>query len=167
MKKRISFPNTSSDINYALVMYKYLSHWSAAKHWELPYVEEVFRDEFAAINKPQFTVFNRKHLYPIRGRELHCCEVSVPPSVKCVLDNKLIVSVEFMFVQLAKHLDIQKLILLGMLICGNDNNNRVRKRAGSGTKPRFIAVGCRQSRYKVQKRAGAGTKSGFVAEDYG
>lgn len=106
-------------------MYKYLSHWSAILYWQIPFAEGVFRDKFAALEKTQFTVFKTEHRYPLKEREVHLCTTPVPSWVKCTLKEQEVVSVDFAFVQLANILEIQELIWLGMLICGNDAKNNV------------------------------------------
>lgn len=94
------------------------SHWSAVKAWNIPYAGDLFADELVVCEREQqVTVFKANHRFQRPGYRVHCCQIPAVSSSYTWLRTGYVVSLDFLFVQLAYDLGVQKTILMGMLMC--------------------------------------------------
>lgn len=106
-----------------LVMDIYRSHYSAATAWNVPNLENVVGKKY--INKRlssgliDITVSERRARYKRSGYIIHSCSLALPRNAIVKRNGKYIASPELVFLQLANELDIQRLILLGILMCSH------------------------------------------------
>ncbi len=100
-------------------MKRYLSHFSAAAFWNIPYSEVILGSEIAETNPVDFTVSECSERTQKKGHIIHLCRVPLPAGSVILKSGKMIVSPEFLFLQLASKLDIHRLILLGLQLCSH------------------------------------------------
>lgn len=98
-------------------MKEYLSHFSSAIHWNIPYIESVIGTEITESDLVDFTVSERYAGSYKKGR-IHLCKLDLPVggAVKKI-NGQMVASPELLFLQLASKLDIHRLILLGLQLC--------------------------------------------------
>lgn len=92
----------------------FLSHYTAARIWQIPFIDTVFENLPAESEKEHITYFQQSSRCFREGQVPHLCKVPVPPNA---VVNKKVASPEFTFVQLAAKLDFHRLILLGLQLC--------------------------------------------------
>jgi len=100
-------------------MKKYLSHYSAAKLWEIPYVEAVLGSKITESKEVHFTVSRRNTMWETKGYKIHWCKVALPAKSVLPRNGMMVASPELVFLQLARELDIHQLILLGLQLCSH------------------------------------------------
>lgn len=99
-------------------MEKYLSHYSALKHWNFPLAHKYFRERLNDDLPKQFLVRENKARSFKNGIYTHVCTRNLPKNSLLKLDNEQkIVSPQLMFLQLASDFDIIETIILGYLLC--------------------------------------------------
>lgn len=108
-------------------MEKYVSHFSAAYKWNIPYVKEVFGKEY---NKKyleektvEYTVFEQAKRTNHKGYVTHSCGQSLPKGAIIRHKDYLIASPELVFLELANTLDFHRLVLLGLQMCSHEVGN--------------------------------------------
>lgn len=104
-------------------MEKYLSHYSAAAFWNIPYSEAVLGSEIAETNPVHFTVHECCKRTQKKNHIIHLCEVPLPAGSVKLINGKMIASPELLFLQLASKLEICRLILLGLQLCSHPPGN--------------------------------------------
>ncbi len=104
---------------YNSYMKKYLSHFSAAAVWNIPYSEVILGPEIAETNPVDFTVSEYSERTQKKGHIIHLCRVPLPTGSVILKSGKMIVSPELLFLQLASKLEIHRLILLGLQLCSH------------------------------------------------
>ena len=97
-------------------MKEYLSHFSSAIHWNIPYIESVIGTEITESDLVDFTVSERCAGSYKKGR-IHLCKLDLPVGAVKKINGQMIASPELLFLQLASKLDIHRLILLGLQLC--------------------------------------------------
>lgn len=100
-------------------MEKYLSHFSAAVFWNIPYIETVLGSKIVETNTVNLTVSKRSARTLQTGKMIHLCELALPAHAVISSNGKMIASPELLFLQLACKLDIHRLILLGLQLCSH------------------------------------------------
>ncbi len=103
-------------------MKQYLSHFSAAKYWAVPYIEVILGSEIAKTEAVHLTVSQSRGERRMKQGEnqiIHSCEITLPGGAVVPVNGKLIASPELVFLQLAGKLDIRRLILLGLQLCSH------------------------------------------------
>lgn len=102
-------------------MKKYISHFSAAYKWDIPFVEHAIGAEHVRNNQDNkiihVTVPDRRGVYRKKGYHIHLCKTPLPKNAVIQREGELIASPELVFLQLANSLSIHRLILLGILLC--------------------------------------------------
>lgn len=98
-------------------MEKYVSHFSAAEIWNIPYIDNVFGP------KPErmydFTVCNQSERSSNNGKKVHSCELDLPYGAVVSHNGIMVASPELLFLELASKLSIYRLILLGLQLCSH------------------------------------------------
>jgi len=106
-------------------MKEYLSYFSAAVFWNIPYLEAVLGSEIDGTNPVDFTVSERSARSQKKGRIIHLCELPLPAGAVISRNGTMVVSPELLFLQLASKLDIHRHILLGLQLCSHPPGNPV------------------------------------------
>ena len=104
---------------YNSYMKEYLSYFSAADFWNVPYIEAVLGTEIAETNLTDFTVCDRSLGHRRKGCNIHLCQTALPAGAVISRDGKRVASPELVFLELACRLDIHRLILLGLQLCSH------------------------------------------------
>ena len=100
-------------------MKAYLSHFSAAAYWDIPYLEAILGSEIDESKPAEFTFSRRGEAWDTKKRKVHLSQVALPPCAVVSKDGKRIASRELTFLQLASRLNIHRLILLGLQLCSH------------------------------------------------
>ena len=108
---------------YNSYMKEYLSYFSAAAFWNIPYIEAVLGSEIAETDPVDFTVSERSARSQKKGRVIHLCELALPAGAVVSRNGKMVASPELMFLELACKLNIHRLILLGLQLCSYPPGN--------------------------------------------
>lgn len=98
-------------------MNKYLSHFSAAKYWRIPYLESIIGSTSTEAMVEEFTVSNNNDRFKKKGYKIHLCTMALPKGAVIPINGRYISSPELVFLQLSTKLSIHRLILLGMQLC--------------------------------------------------
>jgi hypothetical protein len=101
-------------------MERFISHFSAARHWNIPYIEAVLNpvnSEAETVDYVDYTVLNASKRYRKKGCNIYLCQRQLPPRAVKLKDGIMVASPELVFLQLASKLSIQRLILLGLQLC--------------------------------------------------
>ncbi len=101
---------------YNSYMKEYLSHFSSAIHWNIPYIEAVIGTEIVESDMVDITVTERCTGNHKKGK-IHLCKLHLPVGAVKKRNGQMISSPELLFLQLASKLDIHRLILLGLQLC--------------------------------------------------
>ncbi|MDD4493200.1 MAG: hypothetical protein PHV32_02420 [Eubacteriales bacterium] len=101
-------------------MKKYLSHYTAAALWNIPYIDVVLGAEIAETEPIHFTVSDYSAISHKIGQVTHLCELDLPDGALLSINGKMIASPELVFLQLAGKLSIHRLILLGLQLCSHN-----------------------------------------------
>jgi len=104
-------------------MKEYLSYYSAAIFWNIPYFEAVLGAERAETSPIDFTVTERSVRSNKKGRMIHLCELALPAGAVVSRNGTMVASPELMFLELASKLNIHRLILLGLQLCSHPPGN--------------------------------------------
>lgn len=106
---------------------EYVSHFSAAQLWDIPYIDYFLKEEY--INPCQcslmkdITVTNTSLRYQRKNHNVHLCKLPHPRGAIMKHQGKIVASPEFVFLELANELDIHQLILLGLQMCSHSPVN--------------------------------------------
>lgn len=100
-------------------MKEYISYFSAAAHWNIPYIEAVLGPEITETNSVELTVSKRSERSLKKERIIHLCELALPAGAVISRNGKMIASPELLFLQLSSKLAIHRLILLGLQLCSH------------------------------------------------
>ncbi len=82
-------------------MKEYLSYFSAAAFWNIPFIETVLGSELAETELVHFTVSERSARSQKKGRIIHLCELALPAGAVVLRNGKIVASPELMFLELA------------------------------------------------------------------
>jgi hypothetical protein len=100
----------------------YLSHFSSAIHWDIPYIEAIIGTEVTETDLVDITVSERCTGVDKKYR-MHLCELNLPVGAVISRNGTMVASPELLFLQLANKLDIHRLILLGLQLCSHPPGN--------------------------------------------
>lgn len=106
-----------SNLLYNGCMKKYLSHFSAAEKWDIPYVESVPGLHIVESAPAHITVTERSARFRIESKKFHSCGLALPAGAVATRDGSAVSSPELLFLELASKLGIHHLILLGLQLC--------------------------------------------------
>lgn len=100
-------------------MKEYLSHFSAAIWWDIPYIYDIIG--FKAADSKSFNITVSEHDARLRknGKLVHSCQLALPTGAITTRNGKSVASPELLFLQLANILSIHRLILLGLELCSH------------------------------------------------
>lgn len=97
----------------------YISHYTAAKRWDIPYIEHVIPMWSQNEEVTHISYCHRNDRYCPKGWKVHASELSLPAGAIIKVDDENVASPELVFLQFASILDIHRLILLGMQLCSH------------------------------------------------
>lgn len=100
-------------------MVKYVSHFSAAAIWDIPYIDAVFGNKSDKREPVDITVSEQRARFRNNGKRVHSCELILPACAVVSRDGKMVASPELLFLELASKLNIHRLILLGLQLCSH------------------------------------------------
>lgn len=100
-------------------MKTYMSHYSAASYWNIPYLETVLGYEIDEASTVDYTVSERSARAPKKDQTIYLCEIDLPASAVVSRNGIMVASPELVFLQLASSLDVHRLILLGLQLCSH------------------------------------------------
>ncbi|MDD4493427.1 MAG: hypothetical protein PHV32_03630 [Eubacteriales bacterium] len=101
----------------------YLSYFSAAAYWNVPYIEAVLGSETVEVDLVNYTVSERSARSHKKGQVIHLCELALPIGAVVPRNGKMVASPELTFLELARKLNIHRLILLGLQLCSHPPGN--------------------------------------------
>lgn len=105
---------------YSLRIMEYYSHYSAACLWGIPHLDTVlgtYGAQRALGNEAiDISVDCLNERYWRKGRILHSCNMDLPRDARVKKDGMMVSSPSLLFLELATKLDMQHLILLGLLL---------------------------------------------------
>ncbi|NTV90620.1 MAG: hypothetical protein HGA22_09740 [Clostridiales bacterium] len=108
-------------------MSEYLSHFSAAIWWEVPYISNIIGPKSKDANTANITVSEHDARFRRNGKLVHSCTLDLPAGAVTIRNGKSVASPELLFLELASKLCIHRLILLGLELCahppGEPNNS--------------------------------------------
>ena len=108
---------------YPIIMKKYISHLSAACMWDIPYLDNVIGAEQMYVYRSgkniDITVTDPNMLHQVNYHRAHLCGLPLPRGGIVKHGDNFIASPELVFLELANHLNIHQLILLGLQICSH------------------------------------------------
>lgn len=131
-------------------MKKYLSHYSAARFWNIPYVETVLGSKITESKEVHFTVSRRNTMWETKKYKIHWCKVALPASAVVSKNGIMVASPELLFLQFACKLSIHQLILLGLQLCSHPPGN---PNAAITTKQKLNAFLTKTSGYQGRRKA--------------
>lgn len=100
-------------------MKEYLSHFSAAIMWDIPYVEAVLGFKVIETDAPDITVTKPNARLRNNGKKVHSCKLALPAGALIAHNGRTVASPELLFLELANKLSIHRLILLGLQLCSH------------------------------------------------
>lgn len=100
-------------------MKEYLSHFSAAITWDIPYIEAVLGYKVTESVAPHITVTDPNARFRNNGKKVHSCELALPAGAVIIRNGRTVASPELLFLELACKLSIHRLILLGLQLCSH------------------------------------------------
>jgi hypothetical protein len=100
-------------------MKEYLSHFSAAEIWNIPYLEAVIGFKIAETDLTDITVSTQESRFRNKGRLVHSCELALPAGAITIRNGRAVSSPELLFLELAGKLSLHRLILLGLQLCSH------------------------------------------------
>lgn len=100
-------------------MGKYISYYSAATYWQIPYIETVLGSVIGKTDSINFTVSQQNERHINKDRTIYFCELDLPDGAVMLRKGTKVASPEFVFLQLAGKLDIHRLIFLGLQLCSH------------------------------------------------
>ncbi len=101
-------------------MKEYVSHYSAAKMWNIPYIDAVFETGSEKRNSADITVTEHSERFRKNGKLTHSCGHVLPAGAVAFRDGKMVASPELLFLELAGELSIHRLILLSLQLCSHE-----------------------------------------------
>jgi hypothetical protein len=97
----------------------YISHYTAAKYWDIPYIEYIIPAKIQDRKLIDVSYFRRNDRCYIEGRRVYVSEMDLPSGAIISRFGKGVATPELAFLQLASKLDIHRLILLGLQLCSH------------------------------------------------
>jgi len=108
-----------SSLSYNYCMEKFLSHFSAALIWDIPYIESVLGLKAKETGLVDITVARQNARYQAKSKKVHSCELPLPAGAIKSHNGIMVASPELLFLELAGKLSIHRLILLGLQLCSH------------------------------------------------
>jgi hypothetical protein len=100
-------------------MKEYLSHFSAAEMWNIPYIEAILAPEIEETYIVDITVPEQNKRFRNNGKLVHSCALDLPAGAVTTHHERSVASPELLFLELAGKLSIHRLILLGLQLCSH------------------------------------------------
>ena len=104
---------------YYCCMEKYISNYSAAAYWRIPYIEVVLGTVISKTGSINYTVSQQNEKYVSKDKTIYFCEIDLPDGAVVSRKGIRVASPELVFLQLAGKLDMHRLILLGLQLCSH------------------------------------------------
>lgn len=104
---------------YSSYMEKYVSYVSAAKMWDIPYLEAVLDLDSDEARKEHITVAQNSARFYANKKCIHSCGFALPTGAVVMQRGERVASPELLFLELAGKLSIHRLILLGLQLCSH------------------------------------------------
>lgn len=104
---------------YYISMKEYLSYFSAAAKWDIPYIDDVLGLKITETGSSDITVSKNSARYRNNGKFIHSCELALPAGAVVTRNGNTVASPELLFLELASKLSIHRLILLGLQLCAH------------------------------------------------
>jgi hypothetical protein len=98
-------------------MKEYLSHFSAAEIWGIPYIEALLAPKIEETDIVDITVPGQNKRFRNNGKLIHSCALDLPAGAVTTHNGRSVASPELLFLELAGKLSIHQLILLGLQLC--------------------------------------------------
>lgn len=98
-------------------MEKYFSHFTAARVWDIPHIDDVLGFRLSEYGSEDITVSDSSARFKYNSKLVHACKLKLPADAVIERDGKMVASPELLFLELANRLSIQRLILLGLQLC--------------------------------------------------
>jgi len=100
-------------------MKEYLSHFSAAILWDIPYIDNIIGFKITDTDSANITVTEHDARFRSNGKLTHSCKLALPTGAITTRDGKSVATPELMFLELASKLSIHRIILLGLELCSH------------------------------------------------
>lgn len=100
-------------------MEEYVSRFSAAEMWNIPYIDVVFGSITRERDPVDITVSEQNARFRNNGKKVHSCERILPNGAIIFRNGQMVASPELLFLELAPKLSIHRLILLGLQLCSH------------------------------------------------
>ena len=100
-------------------MKEYLSHFSAAILWNIPYIDNIAGFKITNTDSADITVSEHDARFRKNGKLVHSCELALPTGAITTQNGKAVASPELLFLELASKLSTHRLILLGLELCAH------------------------------------------------
>lgn len=100
-------------------MEKYVSYFSAAEMWNIPYIDSIFEAITEKRDRIDTTVSEQNARFSNNGKKVHSCELVLPVGAVVSRNGEMVASPELLFLELASKLSIHRLILLGLQLCSH------------------------------------------------
>ncbi len=108
---------------YNSSMKSYLSSYSAAFYWNIPYIQTVLGFEKNKDLPVYITVPDRKTGHIKGNHVVSTCTVDLPSGALVSKNGEVVASPELVFLQLASKLSVHRHILLGLQLCSHPPGN--------------------------------------------
>ncbi len=120
-------------------MKEYLSHFSAAILWEVPYINNIIGFKIVDGDSADITVTEHDERFRKNGKLVHSCELALPTGAITTRNGKTVASPELLFLELASKLSIHRLILLGLELCAHPPGEPSRSITSKQKLKKFLA----------------------------
>jgi hypothetical protein len=97
----------------------YISHYTAARRWNIPHIEHVIPMWIQNIECIHISYYRRNDRYYPNGCKVYASKGHLPSGAIVKESGEKVASPELVFLQLASKLDIHRLILLGLQLCSH------------------------------------------------
>lgn len=98
-------------------MERYFSHFTAARMWDIPHIDEVLGFQLSEYDSEDITVNSNSERFRCKSKLVHSCGLNLPNGAVMERNGKIVASPELLFLELASRLSIQRLIFLGLQLC--------------------------------------------------
>lgn len=104
---------------YSDCMKEYLSSFSAAEKWDIPYLESILGVKISDAGSVYITVSEHDARFSNNGKRVHSCALYLPTGAIVKRNSSSVSSPELLFLELASKLSIHRVILLGLQLCSH------------------------------------------------
>ncbi|MDD4495866.1 MAG: hypothetical protein PHV32_16270 [Eubacteriales bacterium] len=97
----------------------YLSYYSAALLWDIPFIEVILGCKTKETNSTHITVAKQDARFRYNDKKIHSCELALPEGAVTARNGVKVASPELLFLQMGSKLSIHQLTLLGLQLCSH------------------------------------------------